>query len=188
MGLRNVALRIRSGGSVMPAAVMALSLAVFLFAPHAPRAVAQMALPGKFDVGSSGAATYSIPIAVPPGTAGMTPALALGYVSQGGNGIVGMNWSLSGLPSINRCPQTILQDGVRGSVNFGANDRFCLDGQRLMVISGAYGADGAEYRTEIESFSRVISHGMVGTGPAWFEVHTKSGQIMEFGNTPDSRV
>jgi hypothetical protein len=189
MGLRDVVLRIRSSRSLMPATVMALSLAVFLFVAHATPAVAQsMAIPGKFDVGGSGAAAYSIPIAVPPGTAGMTPALALGFSSQGSNGIVGMGWSLSGLPSINRCPQTFAHDGVRGGVNFDSNDRFCMDGQRLMVISGAYGADGAEYRTEIESFVRVISHGTAGTGPAWFEVHTKSGQIMEFGYTVDSLV
>lgn len=147
-----------------------------------------MALPGKFDVNASGAATYTVPIAVPPGTAGMHPSLTLEYSSQGQNGIMGMGWSLGGLPSVTRCPQTVAQDGVRGTVNFNGNDRFCLDGQRLMVISGSYGADGAEYRTEIESFARVISHGTAGNGPAWFEVHTKSGQVMEFGHSTDSQL
>ena len=190
MGLRDVALRIRGGRSLLHTTVTAFGLTVFLFAPQATRAVAQsMSLPGKFDVSSSGAATYSIPIAVPPGTAGMTPGLAFSFSSQGSNGIVGMGWSLSGVPSITRCPQTFAQDGVRGGVNFDSNDRFCLDGQRLMAINnGVYGADGTEYRTEIESFTRVISHGAAGNGPAWFEVHTKSGQIMEFGNTSDSQI
>jgi hypothetical protein len=55
----------------------------------------------------------------------------------------------------------LAQDGVRGSINYDANDRFCLDGQRLVAISGTYGADGTEYRTEIESFSKVISRGGV---------------------------
>lgn len=63
-----------------------------------------------------------------------------------------------------------------------------MDGQRLMVISGTYGADSSEYRTEVESFSKIIAHGNAGTGPAWFEVKTKSGQIMQFGNSTDSRV
>jgi hypothetical protein len=174
----------------MPAAATALSVAVFLLASHPAPVMAQhMAMPGNFDVSGTGAAAYSIPISVPPGTAGMTPALALAFSSQGSNGIVGMGWSLSGLPSISRCPRTFTQDGVSGSVNFDSNDRFCLDGQRLMAINNAaYGADGTEYRTEIESFSRVISHGAAGTGPAWFEVHTKPGQIMEFGHTADSLV
>jgi virulence plasmid B protein len=147
-----------------------------------------MSLPGKFDVNAGGAATYAIPIAVPPGTADMHPALTLEYSSQSANGIVGVGGALGGLPAVTRCPQTMAQDGVRGSVNFDANDRFCLDGQRLMAISGAYAADGTEYRTEIESFARVISHGAAGTGPAWFEVHTKSGQIMEFGHTASSQL
>jgi hypothetical protein len=38
-----------------------------------------------------------------------------------------------------------------------------------MVIGGAYGADGAEYRTERESFTKVISYGTAGNGPAWFK-------------------
>ena len=118
-----------------------------------------MSVPGKFDVDINGAATYSIPIAVPSGTAGMTPALALKYNSQQGSGFLGIGWALSGLPSINRCPKTTVQDSVRGVVNYDAEDRFCLDGQRLIAISGAYGADGTEYRTEIESFARIISRG-----------------------------
>src|SRR6185312_4950271 len=97
-------------------------------------------------------------------------------------------WTLSGLPSISRCPRTVAQDTVHGNVNYDSNDRFCLDGQRLMVISGTYGANGSEYRTEIDGFSRIIAHGSVGSGPAWFEVHTKSGQIMEFGNTASSQI
>src|SRR5262249_16682575 len=113
-----------------------------------------------------------------------------GSVSGGwlGAGVVGVGWSLSGLPAIGRCPQTFAQDGVRGAVNYDANDRFCLDGQRLIATSGTYGADGTEYRTEIESFSKIISHGTAGTGPAWFEVRSKSGQILQFGNTTDSRI
>jgi hypothetical protein len=148
----------------------------------------QMTLPGSFAVNSNGAATYDIAIAVPPGIAGMVPSLKLSYSSQNGNGILGVGWMLSGLPSVARCAQTVAQDGARGSVKFDANDRFCMDGQRLIAINGSYGADGTEYRTEIDSYSRIISHGTTGTGPTWFQVYTKSGQIMEFGNTTDSLI
>ena len=144
--------------------------------------------PGQFSVSDTGAAVYTIPIQVPPGTAGMAPKLALVYNSQGGNGSLGVAWSLSGLSTITRCPRTMAQDGVRARVNDEANDRFCLDGQRLVLIAGAYGADGAEYRTERESFTRTISYGTAGNGPAWFKVWTRPGQIMGYGNTTDSRI
>ena len=171
------------------ATTTALGLAVSLLESAPTPAAAQgMALPGKFGISAAGSATYSIPIVVPPGTAGMLPSLALAYSSQGGNGLLGMGWTLDGLPSIGHCPKTLAQDSVRGSVNYDANDRFCMDGQRLIVTSGTHGADGSEYRSEIESFSRVIAHGTAGDGPAWFEVKTKSGQVMQFGNSTDSRV
>ncbi|MDP2030516.1 MAG: SpvB/TcaC N-terminal domain-containing protein [Thiobacillus sp.] len=146
------------------------------------------AIPGSFGVSESGAATYTIPIAVPPGTGGIEPKLSLAYNSQGGNGLLGMGWSLSGLSVIHRCPRTVAQDGVLGGVNYDANDRYCLDGQRLVAISGTYGGNGTEYRTEIESYSRIVSYGSQGSGPSYWKVWTKSGQIIEFGNTNDSRI
>jgi RHS repeat-associated protein len=179
-------LRAWLSGALRVFAIAALALGV---ATSRAGAV-DMVLPGSFDVSPIGSATYRIPIEVPPGTAGMVPALTLDYDSGAGNGIMGMGWSLGGLPSITRCPRTMAQDGVRGGVNQDANDRFCLGGQRLMVISGAYGADGSEYRTEIDSYTRVIAHGSAGAGlgPSWFEVHTKAGQTMEFGRTVDAEV
>lgn len=149
---------------------------------------AQMSIPGSLGVSPSGAASYQIPIKVPPGIAGMEPKLSLVYNSQQGNGLLGMGWGLSGLSGISRCPQTISQDTVRGSVNYDVNDRFCLDGQRLIAISGVNGANGTEYRTEREAFTKVISYGAAGAGPSWFKAWTKAGQIIEYGNTADSKV
>lgn len=143
---------------------------------------------GQFSVTEMGAATYTLPIAVPPGTGGMEPKLAFAYNSSTGNGLLGVGWSLSGLSAVTRCPRTKAQDDVRGGIKFDANDRFCLDGQRLIAISGTYGADGTEYRTERESYAKVVSYGTAGNGPAWFKAWTKAGQILEFGNTADSRI
>jgi uncharacterized repeat protein (TIGR01451 family) len=162
------------------------AIAAALIAASAGTAAAQMSIPGKFQVNAAGAATYTIPIAVPPGIAGMTPSLTLEYNSQAPNGILGMGWSLGGLPAVSRCATTIAQDGARGAVTYTGTDRFCLDGQRLVAISGSYGDPDTEYRTEVDSFSRVYSRGSAGGGPAWFEVHTKSGQIMQLGNTTNS--
>jgi hypothetical protein len=153
--------------------------------------------PGQFAVSPSGAATYSIPIQVPPGVAGMAPKLELVYNSQGGNGMLGMGWSLSGLSAITRCPRNKASDGVMGSVNFDANDRFCMDGQRLILVDATgnavpnqtgYGAAGTQYRTETESFSKITANGTAGNGPASFTVKTKSGLTMEFGATVDSAI
>ncbi|HTO60932.1 MAG TPA: FG-GAP-like repeat-containing protein [Bradyrhizobium sp.] len=148
-----------------------------------------MSLPGQLVVNQAGAANYSIPIAVPPGTAGVVPSLSLDYSSQGANGLLGVGWTLSGLPSIGRCPRTVAQDGVAGAVNYDGNDRFCLNGQRLILVgASAGGANSQQYYTEVDTFSEIVAHGDAASGPDWFEVHTKSGQVMEFGSTADSQI
>jgi hypothetical protein len=146
------------------------------------------ATPQSTKVSSGGAATQSIPIVAVPGTAGIEPHLSFTYSSQGENSLLGAGWSVSGLPAISRCPRTVAQDTVRGGVNYDTNDRFCLDGARLMVISGTYGANGAEYRTEVDSFLKIFSYGSAGSGPAYFTVQTKGGETMEFGHSVDSSI
>ncbi|MEI9984479.1 MAG: SpvB/TcaC N-terminal domain-containing protein [Aliidongia sp.] len=148
---------------------------------------------GAFSVQPDGTADYSVPIAVPPGTAGMAPSISLNYSSANGDGVLGSGWSLGGLASINRCPETIAQDGqsigvsITGTdVNGNATDRYCYGGQRLIAIG--YYNGGTEYRTEIDGISRIVSQGTEGNGPQYFLVYTKSGQIQEFGNTPDSNI
>ncbi|MBI3886999.1 MAG: VCBS repeat-containing protein [Opitutae bacterium] len=142
---------------------------------------------GSLQVDKSGGANYSVPLWVTPGSAGMQPQLSLNYSSQGGAGIAGFGWSLSGVSGISRGPQTRAVDGTVKGVTLTASDRFYLDGQRLIVINGGtYGANGAEYRTELDSLTRIISYGNRGSGPASFKAWTKAGLILEFGNTADS--
>lgn len=141
---------------------------------------------GQLDV-NDGVATYSVPIAIPPGVSGLLPGLALTYSSQGGQGLAGVGWSISGLSAITRCPQSKPHDGVVRGIKFDLNDRYCLDGQRLMLVSGSYGANASEYRTEQESFSKIVAYGAE-QGPSYFRVWTKSGQVFEYGNTDDSKV
>ena len=167
-------------------------LAIFgLIAAQATQAVdTPGAISGQFSVTPTGGANYSIPIAVPPGTAGMAPNLALSYNSQGGNGLLGMGWALSGLSAITRCPKTFVQDGVKEGISYTNADKYCLDGQRLVPVTpatiSAPCASSIEYRTEREGFIRVVSCGAVGTtGPAYFKAWIKAGQIIEFGNTAE---
>jgi len=119
--------------------------------------------------------------------------LALSYDKQVQNDLLGVGWSVSGLSLIQRCGGTIALDGVKGGVNYDANDRFCLDGQRLIAINnGVDGANGTEYRTEREGFSKIVSYRdnttFTGNGPQFFKVTTKSGTIMEYGVTANARI
>jgi RHS repeat-associated protein len=148
----------------------------------------QMTVPGTVGVTATGAATYSVPITIPPGTNGLVPHISLNYSSQNGDGVLGIHWSIAGLPTITRCPRTLAQDGVHGGVNYDLNDRFCLNGQRLALVSGTYGADMSVYRTEIDTFAKVIAHGTAGNGPAWFEVREPFGVVEELGNSTDSQI
>ena len=99
--------------------------------------------PSRSEVSPTGAFTYTVPIAVPPGIQDVQPNIALTYNSQSGNGLAGWGWNISGLSSISRAASTPHHDGVVDGVNFDALDRFALDGQRLILTSGTYGKTGA---------------------------------------------
>src|SRR5215469_1685520 len=73
----------------------------------------------------------------------------------------------------------------RHRVHGASGGRFCLDGQRLVAVSGEYGADGTEYRTEKETFVKVISYSD-GLGPKFFKAFLKDGKILTFGDATES--
>lgn len=143
---------------------------------------------GAFEVTDAGAATYTIPLTVAPGTGGFAPRLSLQYSSQSGNGVFGLGWSLKGVSAITRCAKTPAEEGVRAGVGYDASDIFCLDGQKLRATSGTYGAAGTQYRTAIDTYSRVTSQGSVSGGPESFKVELKNGEVYTFGATEDSRL
>jgi len=150
------------------------------------------AIPGAIDVSPMGAATYTIPIEVVPGTQGMQPNLSIVYNSMGGMGLLGMKWNLAGLSAISRCGQTPYYDNdVVTSIQFLNNgaytDRFAIDGERLVSLNGTYGAVGGEYATEMENFMRVFSYGGTTNHPAHFKAFTDDGSIIEYGNTSNSQ-
>ena len=137
---------------------------------------------------SGGGATYAIPITVVPGRAGMEPAVSLNYSSDAGNGIAGVGWSLSVGSAISRCGRTLAQDGVTDRIHFlKSKDRLCLNGQRLVAVSGGYGNSGTEYRSEIDSFVKVVQSGDMDGTTTYFTVTHKNGNKDYFGQTPDSR-
>ncbi|HEY1773264.1 MAG TPA: RHS repeat-associated core domain-containing protein [Gammaproteobacteria bacterium] len=148
------------------------------------------AVAGTGGVSADGAASYTIPISLPPGTAGMQPSLVLAYDSQFGNGLAGYGWTVSGMSSIERCVRSIEDNGSTFGIIFNQNDGYCLDGQRLRLVSGSYGVDGSTYQTEITDFSVITAHvdSSATGGPSWFTVQTRDGRTYEYGNTTDSKI
>lgn len=135
----------------------------------------------EFTVGPSGQASYEIPIMIPSGTGGMMPQLSIVYNSSTKDGWLGCGFDLSGLSMINRAPQNLHTDGKITSVNFSQDDRFMLDGNRLIRISPIAQTVDIEYRTENNIFSKIITSGSV-ANPEEFTVYTKSGLIYTYGS------
>ncbi len=143
---------------------------------------------GSHSVSLTGAATYNIPIVIPPGTAGMEPNLSIAYNSQAGNGLLGIGWNLTGMSSITRVGKTYYHDNQRTSVRLNQNDRFVLDGKRLINITGNYWDVGCEYYTESFNGMLITSKGWIGNGPESFIVQTKDGHTIEYGISGNSRL
>ena len=156
------------------------------------------ALGGSVDVGAIGGVSYSIPIELPAGINGMQPSLALTYNSQGGNGLAGWKWDLSGLSSITRTGKTLYHDGAKGGVTINdETDRFMLDGQRLIEVSN-YG-DSIDYKTEQDGFAKIRAYVKEKTisifGNSFtiryidnFKVWNPDGIILEYGFTDNARI
>ncbi|MFO7370174.1 MAG: RHS repeat-associated core domain-containing protein [Bacteroidales bacterium] len=137
-------------------------------------------IPGNLNVNDIGAATYTIPIDIPPGTAGMNPTVFLHYNSMAGNGIMGKGWSIGGLSAISRTGKDRFNEGDIRVVDY-QNDRLNLDGQRLILSVGSWFAANSEYKTQHETFQRIKFTGTC------FEVETSDGLKRYYGESDDSR-
>ncbi len=157
------------------------------------------AIPGQFNVSPTGAATYTIPIEVPPGVNGMQPNIALSYNSQAGNGIAGWGWNISGLSAITSVKSTVFYDGIARGIEWQYGDALTLDGIRLIVIDDSYYRDSVVYRTEIDNGMHIVGYGVtyitsVQTPtrstlgqPTYFKVKTKDGKTITLGSSNNSR-
>jgi hypothetical protein len=157
---------------------------------------------GEFRVDESGSATYRVPLYVVPGRAGVQPQVALSYRSGAGQGGLGIGWGIEGLSAIQRCRQTresgdfvsagVPFDGVSRGVVLDSSDRYCLDGQRIVLANGAqvgYGTVGAHYALESDPFTRIELIDADGLhGPDAFVVRRRDGSVSDYGTTADSYV
>lgn len=149
-------------------------------------------VPFTASVDRRGDATVIVPIRVPDGVNGLEPRLAFSYSSGGAplleetkrsEGVLGYGWRLAGPPELRRC-----RTGIGGDIQHDTTDRLCLNGSALVeVTSAAYWADNAEYRTEIDTATKVTTHG-VGLGNRYFTAHLPDGTKLVFGDTADTRV
>ncbi|WP_370899703.1 RHS repeat-associated core domain-containing protein [Chryseobacterium gossypii] len=142
---------------------------------------------GNIDVNGAGQLQFSLPIALPPGIKSVAPQVNLVYTSGSSNGVVGYGWNISGITSISRAGKNIEKDGEMRGVQLDYSDFYNFNGQRLVLKSGVYGKDGAEYVTEKFSNTKIKSIGAV-TGQAWqgpeyWEVTFADGSQAWYGAT-----
>lgn len=142
---------------------------------------------GSFDVNPAGGASYTIPIDVLPGVNGLAPSLSLVYSSNSGPGVAGYGWQIGGLSVISRTGQNYYNDGAARGIELDYNDRYAIDGQRLVLApsTGSWGSDLTTYQTENDGFTRVQSLSSSGNGPLKFLAQTKSGLKNQYGYTDD---
>lgn len=137
------------------------------------------------DVNQTGAATFSIPLTVAPGHGLIQPEISIAYNSQSNNGVAGFGCSITGLSVISRVPGNIYHDGKATGLKYDSSDMLSIDGQRLMLISGAQGQEGSAYRIESDPMSEIVLK--KGDYGLYFKVTTADGRTVTYGNTYQSR-
>jgi RHS repeat-associated protein len=135
---------------------------------------------GKLEITNSGQATYTLPIAMPPSLNNVGPVINVVYASGQQGGIAGQGWNISTVSSINRMATRKDIDGFVDGVDFDDNDKLALDGQRLILKTGTYWADGSTYVTEVQSNTKIE---LKGSGDAiYFIVTTPDGSRTWYGS------
>lgn len=147
---------------------------------------------GSIDVNGSGQLQFSLPVALPPAVKSVAPQINLVYTSGSGNGIAGYGWNLSGITAISRVGKNLDKDGKTETIKLDENDYFSFNGQRLILKSGEYGKDGAEYTTEKFSNVKIKSVGSLEgkkwSGPVHWEVSFEDGSQAWYGADETSKT
>ena len=144
-----------------------------------------------------GAASYSIPIKIPPAINNLAPNLALIYDSENTSSrAFGVGWAVSGLSAITRCAASFAteqEQAQKPNPKFSDGDRLCLNGQKLVLRSGSlnasdsdYWSSSAEYMTEQDSVIRIRKNSQQNG----FIAESKGGLRFYYGSThgEESRV
>lgn len=132
---------------------------------------------GELGVDDFGNANYTLNIAVPPSIKDLAPKLSLNYKSGTFGGLAGEGWNLQGISTITRTPSRKDIDGFIDGVDGDTHDRFALDGQQLILVSGVYGQANSTYTTEFKSNIKITFKTQ-----DYFEVTYPDGSRAWFGN------
>jgi len=123
---------------------------------------------------TTGAATMSVPITVPPGRKNMQPKLAISYSSNNSNGICGMGWAI---------PSNLIQRSTKtGNPRYDSTDTFVFmsSGANAELVSIGEG----EYKAKIEgAFMKYLYDTSLNT----WTVYDKAGTKYTFGASSLSR-
>lgn len=130
---------------------------------------------------NAGVVSYTLPINTPSASKGYSPSLSVNYRQGGSNGSLGLGFSLSGLSSIQKCTTTQKIDDIKGGISFSAEDKYCLDGQRLMELSSN------EYRLYSTPSVKVTRSGSKANPSSW-KVYGADGYVSEYGKDSKSKM
>ncbi|NIS33621.1 MAG: hypothetical protein GWO04_28310, partial [Actinobacteria bacterium] len=106
----------------------------------------------------------SVPIEL-PSYRSITPAVSLGYSSSGGNGLVGVGWSLTGFETIER------RQNRTGAPRYDGSDTFVYAGDELLdCTSGMVAAScaaGGTHTTRIEGYAKIAFDASANEWTVW---------------------
>lgn len=138
---------------------------------------------GELQISNSGSATYNLPIAMPPSIKNVAPIINLTYSSGVRGGIAGQGWNINSISTISRMATRRDIDGFVDGVDFDADDKLALDGQRLLLKTGTYWTTGSTYETEYKSNTKIELKIENGGATTFFIVTTPDGSRTWYGST-----
>ncbi|KZN52837.1 hypothetical protein N474_22445 [Pseudoalteromonas luteoviolacea CPMOR-2] len=131
---------------------------------------------------SGGKAQVAIPITIPKGRKGIQPDVSLNYSSSSAHSLLGVGWYLQTGAQITRCEASFLQDSAVNKVSFTTSDKLCLNGEKLILVSGEYGRENSEYRTARDRFEKIELKGGDSVDVlSYFVSRSKQGLMTYFG-------
>lgn len=147
------------------------------------------------QVGSAGSLSWSMPLATVDGPAGLNVGLGLAGAAEGSEGLVGVGARLTGLSAIHRCAKNEALEAHNRAFEWLAwdhpywQDSICVDGERLIRLSGEYGTVDSQYTTLTESGDIYTLKGAPMTDPgAYFVAHRRGGQVERYGGNGSNGV